>query len=1150
TRSSILQTPRRYWYHSTFLLHRLLILIAESGMMSDKEPKAFTWRVSFIPKGVTKNQLLEFFVPEDRARVAVYSLYPSAEDDNQLTATVLFRPHRGRPDTGPKTTHNSPPELDIDKDFEGFTTLYCPTEETTIAADIIAVTGLAGHAFGSWASSEKSMWLRDYVPEFASNARVLTYGYDSHITGPNTSISKLSDLSQTFVQMLIDMRDQYTREQRDSSRLPVRAIIFLEAPHRGMDTKALRNVVKNTPPEHLIAELSPESETLKSLNEGFSTFAQDITILSCYENRPSKTVVFDEATQKWTRSGEEIMILPQSSASQFLPKEKLLPANADHSGIAKLRKNRDIYSGVKATIIQALVPTVAISREERRGPMLGYLQEQHSYGHPAPHDSDQYIPKISSQISTPPPIYAPHSGDLRIPFFAHRSYTSNSFQGSGQTPYTPDASPDPGHSGGYASNPGYMDRNSPLPRPQLQRGPESSSTNSGDPASPMPTGLEDNYNLATATNEGFAGPNPQYNVPHHIPYEAGLPHSAILHQIPSAEMMQSFTQMNLDPPHPDQYPAQSQEPRSATPNQPSELICDGCDTSIKGLFYHCKECPDWDLCHECFQIRLTIHPSHEFKIVRAKEKESNGLRPNHSESDGAARIGRAKCARCKMDIVSPDFFYICSTCSNERICQPCQGDSAFCLLHTKPAQKRQFIFYGKEMDTDIWIAPEPTVEDSVIVRALKDRDMDLLDKLLHDQNSRQTLLNGGDSHGRSPLHIAAHLDLYIEAKFLIMHRANLEAKDNDSYTPLGQALLSKNNEMACQLIDRGAKPYSVNPEGITILHLACAAGCHEIVKGLLGGYGKDVDLKLVDAKNKSQQTALFRACQAGEFKIAALLLDAGAKPDASHGEATQIGELAAANNSEAIEFLLAHGAAVDSQDSLSQTLLCRAAESGHSELCQTLIARGANPNVRKGEGTLLGYVAANGNKETAEALIKGGADIEGSDDLACIPLYRAVEAANLEMCLCLLELKADPNHEEAVLEGYNKMSPLRLAAGEGHEAIVKLLLGHGAKIEAHDIWGNTPLHFAANYGRLAACKVLVNAGADINVCHLEGDNVVTTAARCGHLEVVRYLLSQGASGMPPRGFIFKKWKYLDFFDDVKSGRKAEILALLREYKHR
>ena len=58
---------------------------------------------------------------------------------------------------------------------------------------VIAVTGLAGHAFASWmharTRSRTQMWLRDYLPKKIPNIRVLIYGYPS---GLQDSVSTIS----------------------------------------------------------------------------------------------------------------------------------------------------------------------------------------------------------------------------------------------------------------------------------------------------------------------------------------------------------------------------------------------------------------------------------------------------------------------------------------------------------------------------------------------------------------------------------------------------------------------------------------------------------------------------------------------------------------------------------------------------------------------------------------------------------------------------------------------------------------------------------------------------------------------------------------------------------------------------------------------
>jgi hypothetical protein len=67
---------------------------------------------------------------------------------------------------------------------------------------VIAVTGLAGHAFGSWrAKGGSAMWLRDFLPKDIPNIRVLIYGFDSKLEGKETTAG-LSDYTTSFLQGL------------------------------------------------------------------------------------------------------------------------------------------------------------------------------------------------------------------------------------------------------------------------------------------------------------------------------------------------------------------------------------------------------------------------------------------------------------------------------------------------------------------------------------------------------------------------------------------------------------------------------------------------------------------------------------------------------------------------------------------------------------------------------------------------------------------------------------------------------------------------------------------------------------------------------------------------------------------------------------
>lgn len=103
--------------------------------MAAKPLKSFTWRVSQIPKGTSKNAVIKYFADDDQERIAIRSLCPDVSQLGKLTATILFKPNPDRANDPPDTLPTAPEDLEIDKDFEGLTPLYCPPDGEPIAAE-------------------------------------------------------------------------------------------------------------------------------------------------------------------------------------------------------------------------------------------------------------------------------------------------------------------------------------------------------------------------------------------------------------------------------------------------------------------------------------------------------------------------------------------------------------------------------------------------------------------------------------------------------------------------------------------------------------------------------------------------------------------------------------------------------------------------------------------------------------------------------------------------------------------------------------------------------------------------------------------------------------------------------------------------------
>jgi hypothetical protein len=65
---------------------------------------------------------------------------------------------------------------------------------------IIAVHGLDGRRRRSWTAKNGALWLRDFLPTVAKNARILTYGYNVHTRGRHAlSDQKIHSLGEELI---------------------------------------------------------------------------------------------------------------------------------------------------------------------------------------------------------------------------------------------------------------------------------------------------------------------------------------------------------------------------------------------------------------------------------------------------------------------------------------------------------------------------------------------------------------------------------------------------------------------------------------------------------------------------------------------------------------------------------------------------------------------------------------------------------------------------------------------------------------------------------------------------------------------------------------------------------------------------------------
>ena len=190
-----------------------------------------------------------------------------------------------------------------------------------------------------------------------------------------------------------------------------------------------------------------------------------------------------------------------------------------------------------------------------------------------------------------------------------------------------------------------------------------------------------------------------------------------------------------------------------------------------------------------------------------------------------------------------------------------------------------------------------------------------------------------------------------------------------------------------------------------------------------------------------QTRPLHFAAARGNAHVAKLLLVAGAAANetAAPDGHTALHEAATCGHVEVVEVLLLRDADVNAQDDHRRTAVHRAALSGHDELVMMLLAKGADAALCDGDGnTLLHCAAAGGCEQAVAKLLADGADVD------------ACNAKKQRTPLHLVVMGADHS-------AYRNVSPERREARARMERIARLLLEHGADVNALDSTGDTPL---------------------------------------------------------------------------------------------
>ncbi|PSN51182.1 hypothetical protein C0J52_06044 [Blattella germanica] len=384
-----------------------------------------------------------------------------------------------------------------------------------------------------------------------------------------------------------------------------------------------------------------------------------------------------------------------------------------------------------------------------------------------------------------------------------------------------------------------------------------------------------------------------------------------------------------------------------------------------------------------------------------------------------------------------------------------------------------------------------TEGETPLLKAIKQRNEEIAIKLLRvgaDPNSM-------DKYGNTVMHFAAEGNLAIAVDMLLKLECDFDGFNEEGKTPLLEAVMGRNEEIAIKLLKRGSNPKAKDKYGNTPMHYAAEKELMKVVEYLL-------ELKCdFDCTNTEGETPLLKAIKRRDEEMAIKLLNLGANPNLEDKYGNSVMHFAAEGNLPiTVDILLKLECKFDSLNEEGITPLLNAIKRRHGEIAIMLLKHGANPNAQTTFGnSVIHFAAAENFVMIVDLLLSLKCDFDNLNKEGETPLLKAIKWRNEEIAIKLLMRGANPNLEDkygntvmhfAVVENLAKTvdlllslecnfdslnkegkTPLLKAIMGKHEEIAIKLLKRGANPNAKDKYGNTPIHYAAEkqLTKLVAC---------------------------------------------------------------------------------
>jgi WD40 repeat protein/ankyrin repeat protein/serine/threonine protein kinase len=381
-------------------------------------------------------------------------------------------------------------------------------------------------------------------------------------------------------------------------------------------------------------------------------------------------------------------------------------------------------------------------------------------------------------------------------------------------------------------------------------------------------------------------------------------------------------------------------------------------------------------------------------------------------------------------------------------------------------------------------------------------------KILLDANADK---EARENHGNTPLQSAVVGKHATVVRLLLGQKADIDARDNIGMTALHLACLGTGDASCVRcLLDAGASTELKDKRGYTALHYAAGFGNGPITRLLLNRGAKP---NSVDAGRDTPLHVVVLHPEQTNLEVVRALLSAGADPNVENRRGTTPFQYACLlSDLSVVRLMLEYHADAAARDKNARSAAVYAVRRIASDKASPSTVVRIFGCLASGNADGLFVVASalvkdQAKDEIVRLVLERNSTLEAADQRGRTVLHETASAALLNETTLLLERGANCGAVDN--EGF---TPLHLCANAGATGCARQLLKHGAPIDAKAN-GLTPLHLAVIAGRADMVKILLSSRppAEIEAKNAVGDTPLQLAVRCNQMDSAKVLVDHGAN---------------------------------------